>query len=356
LEDTGAGMRNSILRTGLDALYFSGSHCLMRPFVGGVGAILTLRHVRPARREGFQPNRFREVTPQFLENLIKRLRRAGLELIGLDDLYCYLLENDFRRRFVCLTFDGGYRDTLRFAYPILRKHQVPFALFIPTSFPDRIGELWWFVVETVIANNDRIGLVIDEEDRRFECGSLEQKRDVFQAVDGWLRALPSDRMLRRVVRDLASRYDVDRTALCRDLCMTWAELTELAADPLVTIGAHSVNHVALRMLDGDGARSEMRMSRSVIAAALGKTPEHFSYPMGDAASAGPREFAIARELGFKTAVTARPGVLFREHREYLTALPRIALSGELQELRYVQVLLSGAATAIYNGFRRVDAA
>jgi len=46
-------------------------------------------------------------------------------------------------------------------------------------------------------------------------------------------------------------------------------------------------------------------------------------------SPGPREFAIARELDF---------------------------NGEYQQLRYVEVPLSGAATAIVNKFRRVDAA
>ena len=52
----------------MEALYFSGSHVLLRPWLGGVGAIMTLHHVRPARRGRFQPNRLLEVTPAFFEN------------------------------------------------------------------------------------------------------------------------------------------------------------------------------------------------------------------------------------------------------------------------------------------------
>jgi len=103
-------------------------------------------------------------------------------------------------------------------------------------------------------------------------------------------------------------------------------------------------------------RAEMEMSRSVIEAALGRRPQHLAYPVGDPTSAGPREFRIAAELGFKTAVTTRPGVIFRAHREHLTALPRISVNGEFQSQRYMKVLMSGAATALWNGFKRVNAA
>ena len=109
-------------------------------------------------------------------------------------------------------------------------------------------------------------------------------------------------------------------------------------------------------LPADAVRSELDLSRSVIEAALTVQPQHLSYPFGDPTSAGPREFEIASELGFKTAVTTQPGVLFRGHRKILTALPRISLNGEYQRLRYVRVLLSGSATAMWNSLRGLEAA
>jgi peptidoglycan/xylan/chitin deacetylase (PgdA/CDA1 family) len=267
-----------------------------------------------------------------------------------------LSEGDFGRRFVCLTIDDGYRDTLQYAYPILKQHEIPFAVYVATSFADRLGELWWLALEAVIASNTRVGLVIDGRDQRFDCRTVGQKRELFDAVYGWMRSLKSEDELRHVIRELCARYHVDIVGFCRDLCMSWEELAQLAADPLVTVGAHTVNHVMLAKVSASAAQAEMEMSRRVIEAALGSPVKHLCYPVGDATSAGPREFAIAAKLGFKTAVTTRPGVLYPEHRDHLTALPRISINGEYQQMRYLRVLLSGSATAVWNGFRRVDAA
>lgn len=349
-------LKKSIIRAGLETLYFSGAHLALRPFVRGVGAILTLHHVRPPRLDRFQPNRLLEVTPAFFSDVVKSLRRSRIDIVSLDEMHRRLTEGNFRRRFVCLTFDDGYRDVLQWAYPILRKHEAPFALYIPTSFPDRIGELWWLALEKVVAGNERLGLRMSGKERYFDCHAVEQKRAVFDHLYWWLRGLETEDELRHVVRDLCARYGVDMKALCDELCMTWDDLAELAKDPLCTIGAHTVNHVMLRKVPENTARSEMAMSRSVIEAAIGVRPAHLSYPVGDSSAAGPREYAMAADLGFKTAVTTRPGVLFPEHRDHLLALPRISLNGEYQQMRYVKVLLSGAATALWNGFRQAEAA
>jgi hypothetical protein len=48
-------------------------------------------------------------------------------------------------------------------------------------------------------------------------------------------------------------------------------------------------------------------------------------------------------------------MIFPETAQHLAALPRVSLNGNYQDPRFLPVQMSGAATAMYNGFRRVDA-
>jgi peptidoglycan/xylan/chitin deacetylase (PgdA/CDA1 family) len=346
-------MNKGFVRAGLNALYFSRVHRLLPS--GGIGAILVLHHVRPPRDDAFQPNRTLEVTPGFFEEVIVRVRQSGNDIVSLDEMHRRLSEGSVHRRFICLTFDDGYRDNFEWAYPILKKHQVPFTIFIVTSFADGFGDLWWLVLETVISRNNRIYTLINGKDRHFDCASVNDKRGIFGQLYRWLHGLHWDERS-GVIRQLAERYAVDVIALRRKLCMSWAELAEVAADPLATIGAHTVNHIALKKANEATVRSEMQLSAGLIETALGVRPRHFAYPYGNRAEAGAREFRIAAELGFKTAVTTRPGVLFPKHRDLVTALPRIVLDGEFQHWRYVEVLLSGTERMLWSGVRRIDEA
>jgi peptidoglycan/xylan/chitin deacetylase (PgdA/CDA1 family) len=115
----------------------------MRPFWGGVGFVLMLHHVRPARADEFQPNRSLEVTPEFLAQTVGWLRREGIDIVSLDEMHRRLIECKFDRRFACITLDDGYRDNRIWAYPIFKRYEAPFAIYIPTSFPERRGNLWW---------------------------------------------------------------------------------------------------------------------------------------------------------------------------------------------------------------------
>src|SRR6516165_1947154 len=119
------------------------------------------------------------------------LRRSRIDLISMDEMHSRLVSGHHGPRFACITIDDGYRDTLQWAYPILRKYQVPFAVYIPTSFPDRLGELWWLVLEAVVARNKRLQLLIDGNEQSFDCASVAEKRHVFgSSIPGCAASIP----------------------------------------------------------------------------------------------------------------------------------------------------------------------
>lgn len=349
-------LRNNVIRAGLGALYFSGAHHLLRPLLAGVGAIFMLHHVRPAREAAFQPNRHLEVTPDFLRATLSHLSSRDIDIVSMDELRERLVQGNFDRRFAAFTLDDGYRDNLEFALPVLRDFDAPLAVYVASDFAEGTGRLWWTALEAVIANTDQVDVQIGNSVLRLDATSPAAKQAAFDRLHDWLRALPGEHDLKREIEALCARYGVDIAALCRSLCLSWDEVKRLAADPLVTIGAHSISHCNLARQSEEIAAQEMAVSKLRIEHALQAPVLHFAYPYGDREAAGNREFALAAAAGFKTAVTTRPGMLFAESAGQMTALPRVSLNGNYQDTRILPVLTSGAATAMWNGFRRFAAA
>jgi peptidoglycan/xylan/chitin deacetylase (PgdA/CDA1 family) len=348
-------LRNTVIRAGLEALYFSGAHVLLRPIFSGVGAIFMLHHVRPQRERAFQPNHHLEITPDFLRAMLGHLRARGIDIVTMDEVHQRLIERNFANRFACFTFDDGYRDNRDHALPVMREFEAPLTVYVASDFAAGSGRLWWIALEMAIAKSDAIEVTMGGVASRLDTSTPQAKQAAFDRVHDWLRTL-SEHDLQREITALCARHGVDQAAICRDLCMSWDELKALAADPLVTIGAHSITHCNLAQQSEAIARDELTLSRARIEDALQRPALHLAYPYGDKPAAGTREFMLARASGYKTAVTTRPGMVFPEIAGHMTALPRVSLNGNYQDARILPVLTSGAATAMWNGFRRVDAA
>jgi peptidoglycan/xylan/chitin deacetylase (PgdA/CDA1 family) len=327
----------------LELAYFSGRAWQSRE-VGGAGVILRFERVIPRRRGLFQPLRANEITPRFLDRAVRALKRWKYDFVTMDEVCRRAVILPQRRRFVCLTFDGGYKDVARAAYPILRHHGVPFTIYVPTAFPDGVGEAWWLALEKIIAQENRINLIIDRKERHFSVRTLAEKNDAFAFFSSWLRQLPPAD-LSAAIHDLCKRYSVDIAALTREAMIDWADLTRIAADPLVTIGSATVNYAALSSLKNPIALREMTMGKAVAETAFQRDVRHFAFPFGDRDAFGRGHVAMAKEAGFSSAVSTIPGIVDSAGRTNLYALPRIAWDGRITSLRAMRVLLSGATFA-----------
>lgn len=334
------------------AFYRTRAHKLLAPLMRGRGAILMLHSVSPRTCPDFDPNGGLTVRPDYLDRAIRLVKSEGYDIISLDDVPARLQGPAAAKPFVTFTLDDGYRDNLTHALPVFQRHHVPFCIYIPTGFAQGRADLWWYGLEGAIAAGRPLTVTMNGKRRSFDSLAVSAKQHAWHEIYWWLRAIDEDEA-RAAVRTLCSQAGFDDSGLAREKLMSLDEIRRIAADPLCTIGAHTVNHYALAKLETERCRDEIVRSKTELEALLGRPVRHFSYPYGSPSDANAREFALAREAGFATAVTTRKGLLFRKHADHLTALPRLSLNGEIQDERLLAVLLGGAPFALLNGFRRV---
>lgn len=324
-----------------------------RGFAQGAGVILTLHHVRAAETRGFAPNALLDITPEFLDGVLHLIRAEGYDIVSLHEAVTRLRAPKQGRFFVALTFDDGYRDNVEEAWPVLAKHEAPWTLFVTPGFADRTARLWWVELEEAIRALPRLDLALPDGRFTARTETDAEKTRAFAKLYWRLRRGP-EAILLSAISGLATEADIDPVALVERDCLPWETLRALSGAPGVTIGAHTLTHPMLAKHDADVARREIVESRQRLEAELGVPIRHFAYPVGDPGSAGPRDFALATEAGFDSAVTTRPGHLLPEHAGHLHALPRISLNGLHQNEAALRALLSGLPFWLLNRGRKLD--
>ena len=119
-----------------------------------LGVILMLHRV--VENRSMEPEkRDLEITPEFLEETIVRYRELGYRFVSIDQVSNILNGKEKGKPFVCLTFDDGYRDNYTVALPLLKRLEVPFAVYVTTGFVDNRLPMWWYP-------NEHLGLSREE--------------------------------------------------------------------------------------------------------------------------------------------------------------------------------------------------
>jgi len=115
--------------------------------------------------------------------------------------------------------------------------------------------------------------------------------------------------------------------------MSWEQLREIAADPLVTVGHHGHTHAHMAWLDPAAQRSDIERASARFTAELGQVPALFAYPYGEVSLALRQSVA---EAGFTAAFGQHSGAA-GEFSDNLV-LPRFPLNeayGDMERFRLV---------------------
>jgi peptidoglycan/xylan/chitin deacetylase (PgdA/CDA1 family) len=338
-----------------------GVNRLVRPVAAGRGVVLMLHRVIAPGAVTLLPGN--ATSTEQLDRALGRIRRSGWEIIGLDEAR-EALSKESRSRFVCLTFDDGYRDNLTLGREVLAAHRAPWTVYACVGFLDRATEIAaagevryvrWLdaVLERLLLDNETLAIGHPEFPDPLPARTLDEKRAALAAV---YRAEARDSLgIFRACEEAANALGTSVGAILDDVYLSWDELRVLARSPGVSVGSHLLTHPVLRRLSDDAAHFELSESRRRIEHELGVPVRHLAYPYGGRAEVGPRDFALAAELGYATAVTTRYGNLFAAHKEAPHAWPRFGISvvEHSASVQYLDAVLNGSWGLLANRLREV---
>ena len=328
--------KRAAIGAGLEASWLIAAAGLMRQ-ARGRGVIFTLHHVRPHVAQSFAPNAHLEITPDFLDAALRRLKREGYRFVPLDELPALLAEPEGGRPFAAFTLDDGYTNNLEHALPVFQRHRAPFTVFVAKGFAEGSHSIWWETLAVLLRQAGEIRFDFGRGSERLALESPQQQWDAFDRFAAYIHR--SDEARAVAALDMLARENgIEPTDILRELVMGPEQLQWLAQHPLAALGAHTISHRALARLPEAEARIEMEVSGDYLEAVTGIRPVTIAYPYGTPEAATGREAAIAGRLGFSVAVTTQPGLPAAGKTGYL---PRMSLNGFYQKRRYVSALASG---------------
>jgi len=249
-------------------------HQLFRQlFLRSHGEILTLHRVVKERSLLAALRRI-EITPSFLEQTILKYKSAGYRCVSLDEVQQQVESGKrSRQKFVCFTLDDGYADNYELAYPVFKKYNCPFAIYVTTDFPDKKALLWWYDLQDILLENEKLKFNGVE----YDCSDVKKKNQTFRKIK--INFFISDSEIQRTVLEQLFKENVCAKRHAEN-ALSWEQISELATDPLCTIGAHTVSHRSLPVLSDEEIRKELSDGKKQIEERIKKPVKHFAYPSG----------------------------------------------------------------------------
>jgi peptidoglycan/xylan/chitin deacetylase (PgdA/CDA1 family) len=293
-------------------VYWASPHFLSR--VRGNAIILMYHRVLPRASLSaayVQPGMY--VTPETFERHL-RFMRTYFDVVSFHELLRRWSAGDWSHlaRYCVVTFDDGWLDNYRHAFPLLRAYSIPATIFLPTDLVGTEASLW----------PERLGRLLSRRRR----GTPED----------WNNQIESAKALTDAQRDdliAAIADDVGGDGRTTRSLMNWHEVEELSQHG-ISFGSHSATHANLTRLRRAALESELRTSLDALRARPIDAVPVLAYPNGDYTDA---VAAAATAAGYSAAVTTMAGLegphppdLFRlrrvgVHDDVTQSIPRLAL-------------------------------
>lgn len=202
---------------------------------------------------------------------------------------------------VAVTFDDGYDDNYRIAFPILRELGIPATFFVSTGHIDSGRPFGYDWLVHMILRSTEVRLVLPELDIDVAMPTMRQERRALAThVLSNMKNI-DDISQENLITRLEKKWHMPSAVTPQDCRpMNWTQLREMHAAGF-EIGSHGVHHRMLSKLPLAEMEREIRGSKLTLDRELGSEATLMSYPVGGDRAFDDHVIKATREAGFRLA-------------------------------------------------------
>ena len=242
-------------------------------------------------------------TPAQFDSQMRYLREH-LHPIALQDVIAHIEQGKLLpANSVAVTFDDGFADTYRYAFPVLKRYRIPATIFVSTGYVDS-GQPFWFELASYLVY-------------RVPTRSLELLNGIrLPTGDSWNERTASLRQLHSILKDLPNSdrletlnswarhnaSELKHGTLHHSGPITWRQVLEMAQHG-IDFGSHTVSHPNLTHLTDEELDLELSESKRALECKLQKEISTIAYPIGTLSAFNDRVISAAHRHRFKLGLT-----------------------------------------------------
>lgn len=263
----------------------------------------------------------------FLHGVIQTINKTDLNSGGkhIDvRLFDFLINH--AKATSLITFDDGYQNVFRFAFPKLYEKKIPFKIFLTTDFI--MGKKIWTDDLAIFSQSNRFIPIAREWAKEHDENNLVQY-DSYTSLRLYLKTVPHEHRIFFMdsLRSALNENDLPASADLFDP-LSIDEINEMLKSGLLTLGGHTVSHPILATLPGEKQFTEIFQNKEWLEDTFHKKIEDFAYPNGKKSDYDNETISILQKVGYKRAYTTIQS--YRLNRFGPWEIPRIGISANLK--------------------------
>ncbi len=242
------------------------------------------------------------ITPAIFEQQLKYLLKA-YDILSVKEAIA-LLESSkkLKKSVAVLTFDDGYNDFLKNAYPLLKKYHIPATVFISPGVIEDGAIYWWDkVIEVIYKTKEKVLDLCECNLGVFKLLDRTQKHRAIKAIIHRLKKLNftyREKLIKRIMKQLG----IESIPKEKYNLLGWEDINMLNKDN-VDFGLHGMTHTILTNLTAIEKDFEIKHGMEKFEQKVGKRVEYFAYPNGLADDYDKSVMEYLEKYGFIAAFT-----------------------------------------------------